>query len=239
MKKSFLYLLAMGVALVGCAGSDTVSAPYVRIGQKARSSGNPEAAINFYNKAIEVEPSNPAPYLGLAEVYVDMKLLDAAKEYLVKAERNGADPSRVAYIRGKIYLLLDDNANAEKEFKKYETADSLNALGALYDSKGDHKQAQMLYRRVISMEPKYIDAYNNMGLSLLLCDAYKEAIFYLENACALPDSNPTYRGNLAFAYGLAGQIAKAKAIYAQDYEGAELEQKVAYLEDIIASRSDK
>jgi Flp pilus assembly protein TadD len=58
----------------------------------------------------------------------------------------------------------------------------------------------------------------------------------LENACSLPEANVTYRSNLALAYGLSGNIAKARAVYAQDFEGDDLEEKVAYVEDLLASK---
>ena len=89
------------------------------------------------------------------------------------------------------------------------------------------------------MDPKYIDAYNNMGMSLFLDNDYHGAIFYLENACSLPDASVAYRSNLAFVYGLTGQISKARAIYSQDFEDNEVEKKIMQLEDLIARKTDK
>ena len=119
---------------------------------------------------------------------------------------------------------------------KSGSIDALNALGAIYDEREEHQKAQAMYKKVISMDPNYIDAYNNMGLSLLLSERYRDAIFYLENACSLPEANVTYRSNLALAYGLSGNISKARAVYAQDFEGDDLEEKVAYVEDLLASK---
>jgi Flp pilus assembly protein TadD len=236
MKKA-LGILLMGAMLAGCAGNgENGSASMVRIAKKARRSGNSEAALSFYNKALDMDPDNAEAVLGLAEVYIDTKLLDAATEYIKKAENKGCDAERASYLRGKIYLLSGDNGNAEKEFLKNSSADSMNALGAVYDGRGEHKKAQELYKRVISQNPNYIDAYNNMGLSLMLCGKYQEAVFYLENACSLPEANVAYRSNLALAYGLYGNVEKAKSIYAQDFEGDELEEKMAYLEDVISAK---
>jgi superkiller protein 3 len=211
----------------------------IRIAKKARKTGNPEAAISFYNKALELDPSNAEAYLGLAESYIDTNLLDAALEYIKKAERNDCDPNRSFYLRGKIMLLSGDIKGAEKQFLKSNSIDAMNVLGAIYDERDDHKKAQSMYKQVIAADPNYIDAYNNMGLSLLLCEKYKESIFYLENACSLPEANVTYRSNLALAYGLSGDIAKARTVYAQDFEGEELEEKVAYVEDLLASKQNK
>jgi Flp pilus assembly protein TadD len=208
----------------------------IRIAKKARQSGNLEASLSFYNKAIVIDPDNTEAYLGLAETYIDLKLLDAAIEYIKKAETMECDKSRASYLRGKVYLLSGDNQKAEKEFLKSGSIDSMNALGAILDGRSEHVRAQQLYKQVITKDPNYIDAYNNMGLSLMLCDNYKDAVFYLENACSLPETNVTYRSNLALAYGLLGDMEKARSIYAQDFEGDELEEKIAYLEDIIAAK---
>ncbi|MCR5225082.1 MAG: tetratricopeptide repeat protein [Alphaproteobacteria bacterium] len=235
--KRVLYI-ALFAALTGCAGNDTSSDSMVRIAQKARNSGNTEAAVSFYNKAISIDSSNALAYLGLAETYIDMNLLDAAEEHIKKAEASGISPEKANYLRGKIFLLRGDTVSAEKAFLKCQSStDALNALGAVYDGRGEHARAQKLYKQVIARSPNYIDAYNNMGLSLMLEEKYKEAIFYLENACSLPEANAAYRSNLALAYGLSGQIEKAKIVYQQDYEGKVLENKIAYLEELIAARS--
>jgi Flp pilus assembly protein TadD len=231
--------LFLSILLVGCSGKDEerfTSESMVRVAKKARQSGNTETAINFYKKALEINSNNVDALLGLAEAYIDTKLLDAALEYIKKAEKRRCSVDRSSHLRGKICLLFGDSDKAEKEFSKSTSADSLNALGAVYDGRGKHEKAQTLYRQVISKNPSYIDAYNNMGLSLMLCNKYKEAIFYLENACSLPESNALYRSNLALAYGLYGDVAKAKAMYAQDFEGKALEEKISYLEDVISTK---
>ncbi|MDR2107559.1 MAG: tetratricopeptide repeat protein [Holosporaceae bacterium] len=238
MNRKALILLATSL-LGGCTGEniEESAAPMIRIAKKARKSGNAEAAISFYKKALATDPDNSEAVLGLAEAYIDLKILDAAAEYIKQAEdTDGHNSAKSSYLRGKICLLSGDTDGAEKEFLKSTSTDSLNALGAVYDGKGKHKKAQSLYKQVISKDPGYIDAYNNMGLSLMLSDKYREAIFYLESACALPEANVTYRSNLALAYGLSGNIEKAKEVYSQDFEGAELQKKISSLEDIVAAK---
>jgi Flp pilus assembly protein TadD len=225
--------------VVGCSVHENAShnsaESMIRIAKKARKTGNSDAAVSFYNRALEIEPGNADAYLGLAESSIDANLQDAALEYVKKAESNGCDMGVSGYLRGKILLLSGNTEKAEKQFLKSSTIDALNALGAIYDEKGDHKKAQDLYKKIISKNPKYIDAYNNLGLSMLLTEKYKEAIFYLENACSLPEANVTYRSNLALAYGLSGNFDKARDIYAQDFEGAELENKMNYLNGLVMS----
>jgi Flp pilus assembly protein TadD len=235
--KVLLPVFFFGVLLVGCTAErhgEFSSATMVRIAKKARESGNTEVAVSFYKKALDIDPGSAVALLGLAEAYVDIKLLDAASEYIKKAEKIGCNIAKSSYLRGKIHLLSGNNIKAEQEFLKSNSTDSLNALGAVYDERGEHLKAQGLYRKVIALNPGYIDAYNNMGLSLMLCDKYKEAVFYLENACSLPESNVMYRSNLALAYGLCGDLQKATAVYTQDFDGEELKKKISYLEDLIS-----
>lgn len=234
-------IFALTLILNGCSSPSGKSsrdgiAPMLRVAKEARKTGNPDAAISFYNKVLQISPNNAAAYLGLAEIYIDTNLLDAALEYIKKAENNKCDLGHSRYLRGKIFLLKGNIAEAEKVLLQSNSVDSINALGTIYDEREEHAKAQNMYKKVISINPNYIDAYNNLGLSLLLDERYNDAIFYLENACSLPEANVTYRSNLAMAYGLAGNINKARAVYAQDFEGEELEEKVVYLEDLLATK---
>ncbi|MDR0753564.1 MAG: tetratricopeptide repeat protein [Holosporaceae bacterium] len=233
----FWKALAAISLLTGCAGNDGGSSgSMTRIAEKARRSGNSEAAMRFYERAIVLDANNAVALYGLAEVYIDLRLLDAALAYIKKAEEKGGNMARAAYLRGKVYLLSGDNAKAEREFLKSSSIDAKNALGAVYDGRGEHQRAQHLYRQVIAEDPNYVDAYNNLGLSLLLCEKHKDAICILENACSLPGANVANRSNLALAYGISGDVEKAKAVYAQDFDGDDLTEKISYLEDIISSK---
>ncbi|MDR2794241.1 MAG: tetratricopeptide repeat protein [Holosporaceae bacterium] len=231
-------LFAISMLMAGCAGNHGGEIDsLIRIGQKARLSGNPEVALKCYTKALTLDSDNTTALLGMAEAYIDLKILDAASEYIKKAVEKGGDSAKASYLRGKINLLAGEEELAEKEFLKWTSVDTQNALGAIYDGRGEHERAQNLYKQVIVKDPNYIDAYNNMGLSLMLCNKYDEAIFYLENACALPNATVANRSNLALCYGLSGNMAKARTIYAQDFAEAALEEKMAYIEDITSPKS--
>ncbi len=230
----------------GCAGPGSKvihpggeAEAMLRVADKARKTGNPDASISFYNKVLQLSPNNPKAYLGLAENYIDTNLLDAAIGYIDKAESSGCNKNHSYYLRGKIALINGKVAEAERMFKQSTSIDATNAIGTIYDERGDHNKAQDMYKKVIAIDPNYIDAYNNLGISLLLTGKYKDAVFYLENACSLPEANVTYRSNLALAYGLCGDIRKARMVYAQDFEGDTLEEKVGYLEDLLAAKQAK
>jgi superkiller protein 3 len=239
--KNALWMFVLCIMLFGCAGNDNDSGrdsygSMVRIADKARKSGNHDAAMNFYKKATEINAERPSAYLGLAECSIDKKLLDAASDYLKKAEERGGNRTISSYLRGKI-LLLKGSVDAAKEiFKKNGSVDALNALGAIHASKGEHKEAQSIFRKVIERDPNYIYAYRNLGLSLMCCKQYKDAIFYLENACSMKDASISNRMDLALAYGLSGNVQKAREIYANDFEGRVLDEKIAAIEDLLAEQ---
>lgn len=237
----FKYLILCSLALAGCSDSsekDRKAASLLNVAKAARQSGNPEAAIKFYNKALdEKNQESPEALLGLAEVYIDRGILSSAEVFISRAEKLSPDLPAAHYLRGKIFLLKGDVKAAEAEFKKDKNhIDSINALGSIYDGFKQHAEAQLLYQKVISKDPNYVDAYNNMGCSLLIEGKYNDAIFYLESACKLPDATPAYRLNLALAYGFIGNMPKAKSILEQDYDGKDLNEKIAYIQDIVNGR---
>ncbi|MDR3155815.1 MAG: tetratricopeptide repeat protein [Holosporaceae bacterium] len=239
-KSTLLSFSVLCLVLFGCVSTNVSKRdPYgsmVRIADKARKSGNHEAAMNFYKRAMEIDPEHPSACLGLAECCLDKKLLDAANDYIKKAEDKGCNRRISTYLRGKMLLLRGSVAEAEKIFSRNGSVDAMNALGAICASRGQHKKAQDIFKKVIARDTNYIHAYRNLGLSLMCCKQYKDAIFYLENACYMKDANISNRMDLALAYGLSGNVQKAREIYAQDFDGRVLEEKVAALEDLLAEK---
>lgn len=210
----------------------------IRVAIKARKSGNLDSAMNFFKKALELEKENKNANIGIAEAYIDLNLLDGAQVYIKKALSYGASKDKANYLYGKIELLKGNEAAAEKLFKSSNHMDALNALGTVYDGRGEHQKAQQIYQKVISQDPNYADAYNNMGLSLMLSDKYEEAVFYMENACSLPGSSGLYSSNLALAYGLSGNIEKARDVYRQDFDEEAVEERMSHIKDLILSKAD-
>ena len=86
-----------------------------------------------------------------------------------------------------------------------------NALGIAHDMMGRHDLAQQDYQRGLKIAPDNLGLRNNYGLSLVLSGKYADAIVALVQAAGAPNASARNRLNLALAYGLAGDDAKAAA----------------------------
>jgi tetratricopeptide (TPR) repeat protein len=75
--------------------------------------GQTEDAIAAVEHAVQVQPQDPRPYIGMAVIYRDMKKLDQARDALLKGDAAvGGTSAEIQYTLGLIYFELDDKENA-------------------------------------------------------------------------------------------------------------------------------
>lgn len=107
---------------------------------------------------------------------------------------------KMAYVQLHKSYELDQN-----------NVDTLNSLGIVFMKLGEDDKAMQFFRRVIDLDSRYSDAYNNIGVLHLNNRRYKEAI----DAFNMTISNPLYkfpeRGyyNLGSSYYRIGQYDNA------------------------------
>lgn len=65
---------------------------------------------------------------------------------------------------------------------------------------GDLVNAEALLRKAIETDSGYIDAYDSLGLLLIMADRNSEAIEPLKKSISLDKTNPIPYGNLCYAY---------------------------------------
>ena len=95
---------------------------------------NPEQAIAIFSQMIEVDPTFPTSYYGLATIYDDHEDYERAIYYYQKT------------------IELDP---------EYETAHFF--LANIYDELGDNQKAIAHYEKTIEIDPSYYYAYINLG----------------------------------------------------------------------------
>ncbi|MFQ3573227.1 MAG: tetratricopeptide repeat protein [Thermodesulfovibrionales bacterium] len=89
--------------------------------------------------------------------------------------------------------------------------DILNSLGIVFMKLGEDNKAMEFFKRVISIDNKYSEAYNNVGVIHLQNGRYKDAIEAFNNTLLNPLYKFPERGyyNLGNAYYRIGQYDKA------------------------------
>ncbi|MGD9675686.1 MAG: adenylate/guanylate cyclase domain-containing protein [Candidatus Bipolaricaulia bacterium] len=154
-----------------------------------RSPANTRAAIECFERAIELDPSRAEFYAALSMAY--SVLFNYApqhdRDWHVKATANalkalGLDPDLPEAHAARAPLLADDLdfAGAERE-----------------------------YRRAIELSPSYATAYHWLGLLLSLTGRHEEAVAALKTSLELDPLSASQHGALGQVYLRSGQTDRA------------------------------
>ncbi len=183
--------------------------------------GNKETSIEYYNKAIELNPEHAYAYNNRGNAYRNLKEYEKAiRDYDKAIELNPEDA--MAYNnRGVAYGNLKDYEQAISDYDKAielnpEHATAYNNRGLAYGNLKDYEQAISDYNKAIELNPEDATAYNNRGVAYGNLKDYEKAISDYNKAIEL---NPEY----AHAYnnrGVAYYDLKEYGVAISDYNKA-------------------
>lgn len=158
-------------------------AGHVCLGVIESGTGKYEDAIDQFQRAVQLEPSNEDAYIGLGGAYERLgKTTDAENTYkkLVQLRPN--------YWRG------------------------YNLLGAFYLRQAQYDDAAKMFQKTVELTPESFRGYANMGATLLYEAKYAEAIEPLEQSLAVHPTADTY-SNLGTAYYYQHRFKEAARAY--------------------------
>ena len=208
------------------------SASLMRVAAATRAAGDSVAAIPLYQRAAKLVPEDPTPLIGLGDTLNGLGAYREASEAWVKAL--ALAPDNVLALKG-YGTALTGLGQPHLALVKFEAALALaaepgiyNGLGVAHDMLGNADEAQANYRAGLQGAPADLGLVNNLGLSLALSGDYDEAIVLLERAVTLPGVTVRHRQNLALAYGLAGDGARAAQIARLDLDEQRVRQNLGY-----------
>lgn len=193
---SVLLLVALGMLLLSPFPDDRAAVDAVRAGDAARRAYDYPAAVNAYQRAITRQVWNPAPWLRLARLQLNMQAGVAAFQAAYAAGVRGGFTPEVRAELGHAFARLGDTAAALEQWRQVagvlqevpgppsvsmetliRVADGFYALGAW-------EEAEALYRRLVATGPHPQAAYR---LGLLLAARQPEAArAYLSEASRDP-----------------------------------------------------
>lgn len=238
--KKILFILSL-LALSNCSQNKITHNKniYLKVADETLALGNSEAALNFYDKALQYDKLCIQAKVGRIEALINMDKLDAALHEINVAKKTHPTCSDLDYSKGKILLLRGNINEAKKIFERLPNHyKALNALGTIYDAQFNSITAQEYYKKAIRLNGQYADAYGNLGLSMVLSgNDINSGISYLERACSMTGSSITQKNNLALAYGIIGDYDKSKAIYEEELTPSEANLKVAQLKRIVMKKN--
>ena len=147
-------------------------------------------AVEFYNQAIEKDPSYALAYSGLAETYVLFSSYDVA------AGSDSMPQAKAAALRA---LAIDE-----------QLAEAHTALGFyLSNYEWDRDGSEKEYRRAIELKPNYATAHHWLGADLANIKRFDDSVAEMRRAEELDPLSPIIGTNLA-----------DMLVYAQKYDEA-------------------
>jgi len=205
----------------------------LRVGDAARAAGDLGTAIQLYQRAAAAAPQDAVPLTRLAAALTDAQAYtEASGAYAQAATLAPGDPEiehgtgRILLLTGKPLLALPHLEAALA--KRGDDPKLYNALGLAHDLAGRHDLAQAAYRQGLARSPSNPALLNNLGLSQALAEDFPAAIDTLSALAALPAATARHRQNLALAYGLAHETAKAAAVARTDLDERAVKNNLAY-----------
>ncbi len=237
-------LVALSLLLGGCAAfeaggakgklgsADSKYVQAMRMADSVRAGGDLTSASIFYSRAHEVDPSQAAPLIGLAETATALGSTEKALELWPEAiTRSGNDGS----IRRKYAGLLLKSGRPEQALEAYREAlaldssdgKALNGIAVSLDLLGKPDEAREAYTRALALAPHDAGVRSNFALSKALAGEHDEAVALLTQLAAEPSADARTRQNLALALAMRGQIADAARTASRDLSEAELRKVMA------------
>ena len=192
---------------------------YYMIGNSAVKNGELDAAIDYFQKAIALNPNFSESYTNLGFALENSGFPDEAlKNYQTALKLDPEDYVSQANI-GRIFYIKNDLEKAKAAYKaaikmKSDYPHAHEGLGVIYYKQGNYDRALEEFRRATSYNPNYAEAYFDLGL--IFFDEYKtdSAMVYFKKAI---QCQPDY----AAAYSSLGVCYYRKQMLKQAIENLE------------------
>lgn len=113
-------------------------------------------------------------------------------------------------------LAIQDEQAVSKDAQEY--IESYNGLGRNYLAQYDLKQAEIVFREAVALNPELTTSYNNLGVAILFQGRFQEAIEQFYEVIERDPDNIKATNNLGIAYSYMKDWEQAKAWYERALE---------------------
>jgi Tfp pilus assembly protein PilF len=205
------------------AAGDRPDDAYVTLAVVQAKQGYRRAALEAYERALEINPRNTAALLGAARYRADRG--EMAEEYrLTKAAFEVApeDAFVAATFHGLLMEKIGDYRQARAMAEVAVTADPNDAegwrrLAHVMSYLGDHHGALEAYQRAAALAPRVAELQTNIGNALVELGRPAEAVGAYKRAIALEPLGPEPHYGLGRVYGKDQRWADALREYEVGY----------------------
>jgi eukaryotic-like serine/threonine-protein kinase len=184
-----------------------------------------ETAIDYYNRAIELDPRYADAYARLGEAYLLLYRLTNRQEHATLAAQNAAKARDLDDTRPSTWITLGmidaqrgAHAEAERSFRNAIDRGPRNSLayrelGRLYLRQGQPEEAEANYRKATELDPESWSNHNALGGFLATLGRYAEAEQAFLAATGMAPDNARAWSNLGALYYLQEQYDEAEKTF--------------------------
>jgi len=176
----------------------------ITLGMIHLGTGQHEDAINNFNKALKIEPTNPHAYRGLAKTYEAMGSIDEVEATFQKAIKLKPDYWAGYNDLGTFYYRNSRYEEALVQFKQVieltpDNYRGYNNSGGIYYSMERWTEARKMFEHSLTLRKSYGVA-SNLGTLYFIEGDFENAARMYDMALGINDHNFVVWGNLASAY---------------------------------------
>ncbi|MEO0110423.1 MAG: tetratricopeptide repeat protein [candidate division WOR-3 bacterium] len=168
---------------------------YEKIGEK-------EKAFSFFEKAIEYNPNDLAPYLKKAQILDEKDDFSGAVGSVTEALMVEPENKDLYSLFGYLYLKRNKPEEAIKELEKISSLFPKNPLfplyiGYLYAYKNDLINAERQFLKAKDLAPTNFEIYSALGSLYLQKDEKEKALTYFEQSLQINPNQPELKKRLS------------------------------------------
>ncbi|THJ17128.1 MAG: tetratricopeptide repeat protein [Nitrospira sp. CG24E] len=180
---------------------------YITLGILEEKTGDYDAALPYFLKAVAANPRNPEAYRRAASMY-SHRGSDLLNEYMMWKGAYTASPSDgfyrdtfVAFLSQRLgdypqaLDLVHQGLNEEPQ-----NTDLLGRVANLYQRLGHHDDAIRFYRDILALQPRNPSVLDAIGYSLIYLERYDDAVASYQNALAINANRSASHRGLGSAY---------------------------------------
>ncbi len=194
-------------------------------------------AVPVFEKTIQLNPNEAKAYYNLGLVYAAQKDFTTAVPLISKAINLRPDIGSYHYKLVEMYTITGNFSEALTTLKAAPVSPNAElqyyglAMIMLRANKLD--LALRTFKYVVELNPKNVQALNNLGALYNATEQYAEAVSVLEQGLTLTPDDYTLRVNLGTAYEELGQTEKSIDMYEAAREinpfSKEIEKKLQHV----------
>ena len=189
-----------------------------------------QAAVDWFDQALAVDPEYAAAFAGKCELYVrsfghsfETPLMDLGQSACTRALELNPNLDVVHDALGRLYIATGQLLDAEQAFKRAieinpASSEAYTGLGEVYSAMNRPSEAEEYLRQAIGLHPGDWSAYTELGNSLYRQGRYLEAAQQYQYVVGLNYANSDAHSNLGTSYMMAGELTTALSAFEKSLE---------------------